>query len=281
MTHLNEKELLAYRDGEAAQPQAVEAHLRGCEACRASYDELERVLRMIESAPTPERDEDYGAQLWQRIGGRLDERKSAAWQGRAARWGWAAALAVAAVGIVLAIHLAPRPQSRPQPVAPVGMGAAGADSTQARERILLDAVGNHLDRAQVLLLELTNAGAGGPEGAARPAQRPGPANLSREQELAQDLLLSNRLYRLTAEHLGDRRTTTTLDALEPVLVQVAHSPERASPAELAGLHERIAAGDYLFKLRVLTADVRQREIAAARQAAFPVPEQKQEGSPLP
>jgi len=106
-------------------------------------------------------------------------------------------------------------------------------------------------------------------------------DLSREQELAQDLLMSNRLYRLTAAHLGDRHTTTALDALEPVLAQIAHSSEDLSPAELADLHGRIAASDVLFKVRVLRADVRQREIATAREAAFSIPKQKQQENPLP
>jgi len=278
MTHLSEEELLAYRNGEAAKPAAVEAHLRGCEACRSSYEALEQVLGLIESVPIPERGEEYGAQVWQKISGRLgrSEREGRkAWTGG---WHWAAGFAFAAVvAIILASHLARLP--KPQPQAPAATVATATDPAQARERILLDAVGNHLDRTQMMLLELANAAPSSEQGGdAAPA---GSVNISREQAIAEELLASNRLYRLTAERLGDSRTTTALDALEPVLAQIAHSSEEVSPVELTQLHQRIAAGDVLFKVRVLSADVRQREIATARQAAFTLPEPRQEENSLP
>ena len=66
-----------------------------------------------------------------------------------------------------------------------GKVCIAADS-QVRERVLLVAVGDHLERSQMVLIELANAGA-----------HTG-VDISYEQKAAEDLLESNRLYRQTA-----------------------------------------------------------------------------------
>jgi len=76
----------------------------------------------------------------------------------------------------------------------------------------------------MMLVELSNA-------APRdPAQKH--VNISTEQRRAEDLLDENRLYRQTALQEGDAALASVLDELERVLLDVAHSPEEVTPAQL-------------------------------------------------
>jgi hypothetical protein len=124
---------------------------------------------------------------------------------------------------------------------------------QTRERVLLVAVGDHLDRAQMVLLEISNAEPEGKE-----------TDISHEQQRAEQLLTANRLYRQTAQHTGDAAVSSVLDELEPVLMEIAHSPSNVSKPELEELRKHIEARGLLLKVRVLDSTVRQKEKAATR-----------------
>jgi hypothetical protein len=130
-----------------------------------------------------------------------------------------------------------------QPVPP-----SAASSGQVRERILLVAVGDHLDRSQMVLAELSNA----PEGK-------GSIDISEERERAEDLLDDNRLYRQTAGTAGDAGMVSVLDDLERVLIEIAHSPSDISSDQLEDLRRDIRERGLLFKVRVLGTQVRDQE----------------------
>ena len=149
--------------------------------------------------------------------------------------------------LVLAAFLAGRfwhPAEQP-PAAPI--------SAEVRERILLVAVGEHLDRSQVVLVELVNANT--PAG--------GEADISSEQKRARDLVAANRLYRQTAQHAGEIAVVSVLDELERVLVEIANSPQEVSSAQLEQLQKRIESKGILFKVRVIGSEVRGRKPLAA------------------
>ena len=129
--------------------------------------------------------------------------------------------------------------------------AQTANAGQVRERILLVAVGDHLERSQTVLLELVNA---------QPGQ---PLDVASERERAGDLVAENRLYRQTAARTGDTRVASVLDDLEPVLLEIAHGPGRLTPEELENLRQRIEGDGILFKVRVVGSTVRHREEKAA------------------
>jgi hypothetical protein len=125
---------------------------------------------------------------------------------------------------------------------------------QVRERILLVAVGDHLDRAQSVLLEISNAEAiSGSGGKA--------VDISREQKRAEELLGANRLYRQTAQRTGDAPVADVLGELEPLLVELANSPSEVTASELEALRKRIESLGLLLKVRVLSSNVREREKA--------------------
>ena len=157
MNHLTEEQFVLYYYGEGDGSPAVREHLDACEACRAEYAGLQRVLNVVDSAPVPERAANYGAQVWHRLQPSL-RTALPVWSGWPILWParhWAAA--AAGRPLVVAAFLA----GRYYPKAPVRR-PNGANAGQVRERILLVAVGDHLERSQTVLLELVNAQPGQP-----------------------------------------------------------------------------------------------------------------------
>ncbi len=245
MNHLSEEHLVLFHyheDEAAAERRAMEEHLAGCELCRSRLADLERDLALFGSGSVPERPEDYGQQVWQRIRPQLMERPGFNWAELFAprRWAVAGALAALIVGAFVAGRIW---QHKQEPV-------AAPISAQARERILLVAVGDHLERSQMVLVELVNADGNGP------------VDIAPEQRAAKDLVSSNRLYRQTALREGDAGMASVLDDLERVLIEVANSPSTISSAQLDALRHRIESKGLLFKIRVVGTQVQEREKAA-------------------
>jgi anti-sigma factor RsiW len=258
MNHATEEQLILHYYGEEGDPAApsealaTEQHLEECGACRELYASLVRVLNVVDSLPVPERSEDYGAQVWKRIERRLPVRSRFAWlMPTPIRW---ATAGVVFAGLMVAAFFAGRtyPGAR-GPGQPQAAPAVTADA-QTRERILLVAVGDYLERSQMVLVELANSSA------------KGPLDISSEQERAGDLVTESRLYRQTAAHTGDTRISSVLDELEPVLVDIARGPSRMSPRELQNLRQRLEAEGILFKIRVLGSNVRNQDVPAAQTA---------------
>jgi hypothetical protein len=234
MIHVTEDQLVLFYYGESAEAAAVESHLSGCEACRSQLRALQLVLNTVDSASVPERAADYGQAVWKRIEPRL-----AAPRRRTIRqwWIWAPAMAALLLGAFLIGRWWERND------APAV--AKNQNNQQIRERILLVAVGDHLERSQMVLAELDNA----PEGK-------GKLDISDERRMAEDLLDDNRLYRQTARTTGDNSMASVLDDLERVLLEIAHSPSEISSQQLADLREQIESRGLLFKVRVLGSDAR-------------------------
>jgi hypothetical protein len=234
MSHLDEERLVAFCFGDAT---AVDAdHAASCADCAAAADRLRAMLAAVEPDEIPERGEEYGAEVWERLQARLEAerrwlRRSTV-RRRTVMWG---ALAAS----LLIAFLAGR--EFPRPAAPV----AEAIPEAARERILLLAVGDHLERSQVLLIELTNGAPGARDGLGA-------------QESAEALVSANRLYRASAIQSGDTGVASVLEELERVLVEVAHQPPGTSAREMERIRRRIEERGILFKVRVIESQVRER-----------------------
>src|SRR4029077_14058859 len=114
---------------------------------------------------------------------------------------------------------------------------------------LVMAVGEHLGRSEMVLVELANSG---------PQAGQKEVNISGEQRRAEDLLEENRLYRQTAVEQGDTALAGVLDELERVLLDVAHSPQQVNAAQLENIRQRIEARGILFKVRVVGKELQQR-----------------------
>ncbi len=237
MNHLNDEQLTLYYYGEEPQTPEIEEHLGACEACRRMYQNLQRVLNSVDSYPVPERDAGFEDRIWNSLEHRLVRGRSFA-----SRWlGWKALTAVASLAtalLVLGAFLAGRNWQKQSPV-----GTPVADASQVRERVLLVAVGDHLERSQMVLIELANARG---------------HDISYEQQAAEDLLESNRLYRQTAATAGDVATASLLEDLERVLLEIAHTPSTVSAQQLEDLRKQIEDRGILFKVKVYGSQVEQQ-----------------------
>jgi hypothetical protein len=245
MSHLSEERLLGHYYGEEEDAPEVRRHLEGCPDCRALYGELQRTLNLVDSMPAPARDMDYEAQVWRRIEPLLPApaRRRRSWFGVWQRW--AAGLAFA--GIMAAAFLASRSHPRRSP------SVHSAADPQAGERVLTVAVGDYLERSQMVLTELANASA------------KGPFDISAQQERAMDLVSENRLYRQTAAGANDAAVASVLDELERVWLDIAHRPSRMSLPELETLRGKLESDGILFKIRVLGSNVRSQEESAIEE----------------
>lgn len=251
MRHLSEEDLILHHYGEARDAQMFAQHLAACPSCRSRMEDLKSMLALMAAAEIPERGASYGAEVWEKLRPRLPQRRIgfASFLLHPSRWAIAGAMAVLVIGAFLLGRLWHGPSSLPADAGPV------VAAQQARERILLTSVDDHLERSQRLLMEIVNA--------------PGSESLdiSQQRTWAEDLIESNRLYRQTAVQVGEVGIASVLEELERMLMEIAHSPAAMSAAELRTIQERIDSEGTLFKVRVLGSQVREREKAASRELA--------------
>jgi hypothetical protein len=247
--HYSEDDLILYYYEERPRSGDIQAHLDGCEQCAAAYRELSATLRMIETPQAPERGDQYGLEVWQRIRHRLPEQDVPWWSAwfRADRLAMAGALAVLLLAaFVTGLWWSSGRQTAPvQAVATNSSAGVAAKDDAARQRILLMKVADHLDRSERVLTEIMNTQAGG--------------DISAEQLWAEDLVSASRLYRQDATDAGEHSVALVLDDLERSLLEIVHSPSSATAANLDQLRRRIDAASLLFKVRVLGDELRQRE----------------------
>jgi len=243
MKHPTEEQLMAYQDGETQRREEISAHLKECGECRNELERIEAVLKALEEFPAPDPGEDYERRVWQRLAPKLPEKRARCWQM------WLEPRRLATAGALLAVVAAAFVAGRFSK--PAGPAPVAATQEQVRERILVVAVGEHLGKSEMVLVELSNAEA--QDGKQKLV------NIAAEQRRAGDLLEENRLYRQTALQQGDAGLASVLDELERVLVDVAHSPENVTSAQLASMQKRIEARGILFKVRVVGQELQQRQ----------------------
>src|SRR5262249_49149997 len=144
---------------------------------------IEAVFAAMDAMPVPDPGADYGRRVWQQIAPRLPEKNVHWWNvlftpSRIAAFGAIAALVIVA-------FFAGRWGSSP-PITPVEQN----DEAKTRERVLWLAVGEHLGRSEMVLVELANT-----QPRIIGAKQ---VDITAEQRRASDLLEENRLYRQTA-----------------------------------------------------------------------------------
>lgn len=246
-SHLSEDVLILHFYGEADEA-AVGAHLASCAHCRDEFARLQHTLALVDTAdgfaPAEAPGPAFEREVWARLAPALAPRRP--W------WaGWLTMRALALGGGVAVLVLvaffagrASRDRERGEPTTTIT--TAAADGTVA-ERILVVAVVDHLDRSQMVLMEILNSDVDST------------AVLAAEQGKARELISANRLYRQTAAQTGDDGTGDVLDELERALIEIANTPPDATRADLDALRARLAAGGLLFKVRVVHSEMRARE----------------------
>jgi len=232
--HLTEEDLVLHHYGEAVGADPAD-HVSRCGECAARLAALGRDLDRL-PADVPDRTPDYGARVWARLAPRLDARPEVVRFSPRRLVVLSALAASLIVAFLFGRHSGP-PAPSPAPEA----------RSSARERVLLGAVSDHLERSRRVLAEM----AGAPTSS-------GPVQLRTERASAANLVANNRLYRQTAARVGEARVADLLDELERVLIEIANTPSEVRPEDLRVLKRRIEERDLLFKVRALQSQVQER-----------------------
>jgi len=258
--HFTEDDLTLYYYGEGpyrvdrlgsrSPRRRVDQHLESCPACASLYREIAGTLGMVVAPEVPERGDQYGLEVWQRLRHQLPEQDPPLW-----RTFWTSVFrhdrlvfVAAAAMLVLAAFVAGRVWPRQPPGAPTGVQQSAdnaASASNSRHRILLTSVVDHLDRSERVLTDIMNA--------------PDRGDISTEQRRADDLLDASRLYRQDAVDAGEQSVAAVLDELERSLLEIVNSPSKISASDLEQIRRRIDAAALLFKVRVMSDELRQRE----------------------
>jgi hypothetical protein len=243
LPHPTEDELILHFFGEGSRPAVVQAHLALCDACREQFEAIAATMALAAAPDGPARGDLYGLEVWQRIRPQLPPRDF--WSRiRHPRWSTVAAgaaVAACAAAAFVAGRSWPAPSVSPAPSAPIV-----ATEGDAQARALASALVEHLDRSERVLVDLANADGPG-------------ADVSREQAWAADLVDANRLYRDAAAQTGDAATALVLDDLERTLLDIVHAPSPLTAAALDDVRTRLDAAALLFKVRILSSELRERE----------------------
>lgn len=236
MKHLTPEQIVLHCYGDAPDSPEIDRHLTGCSECRAEFDKMKAFLAEIPVTPVPEPPVYLEEKLWLNLRDQLSEEKRPLWRGflTPARWAGMGAVAVLVIAAFLAGRFWPH---RVEVKAP-------PESVQVNpERVVLVAVGDHLERSQILLVEIMNSDA------------KDPADFSEERQQARNLLEDNRLYRVSAQQNGKPAVANLLDELERVLTEVANSPADMTPGDVKEIRRRIQSEDLLFKIHVMGSTV--------------------------
>lgn len=261
MTHVSDEDLVLHYYGEAAE---ADAHLASCVTCTTRARELAAFLGAVPGDDVPERGEHYGLEVWQRVRPHLEARRPW-WKVPVVQWGLAAAaVAIIAASSFVAGRFTAVPSNpdvtttqaahaNPAPDA----GAMAREGADAR-RVLLLSVADHLERSDRVLTDIMNT--------------PGGADISAEQQWAADLVAANRLFRQDALDADESSVAGVLDELERTLLDVVHRPADTNAANFEQLRRRIDSAALLFKVRVMTNELRQQQFApdASRRSSTPI-----------
>jgi hypothetical protein len=238
MKHLSEEQIVLHYYGDADETAEIEGHLAGCAECRAEFARVQSTLQQIEPLEVPEPPAIFEEKTWLNLRDRLPEKGGFLRRlfGAQQKWALAGAMVLLLATAFLAGRFWPRPiqQIAQQPAQP------------NPQRIVLVAVGDHLERSQMLLVEVMNS------------DTKGPINFSSEQAEARDLLDSNHLYRMSAQQSGDPQVARLLDQLGRVLAEIANGPAEVSAGDLEQVRHTIQSEGLLFKVRVVGSEVNSR-----------------------
>jgi hypothetical protein len=239
MNHLSEEQIVLHCYGDAEDSQQVERHLGECSTCQREFERVQQLLQQIEPLEIPEPPAVFEEKTWLNLRDRLPRKAGGfrQWLQAPPKWALAGVVALLIVAAFLTGRFWPRGDIH---------NAGNKPSVSNPERVVLVEVGDHLERSQMLLVEIMNADASDTE------------DISGAQQQARDLLDANHLYRVSAQRTGDPQVARLLDELGRTLTEIANSPSDLSPADLQQIRGRIQSEGLLFKVRVVGSEVNSR-----------------------
>jgi hypothetical protein len=104
-------------------------------------------------------------------------------------------------------------------------------------------IARHAERAQMLLRSFRNA---------RPVATNHQLDISYEKAQSRKLLYQNIALRRDAAARGDQATAELLNTLEPILLDIAHLPDRAKPQDVRSIEQRMEKKEIVATLQVRT-----------------------------
>jgi hypothetical protein len=227
MTHLTEEDLILLYYGEQGAPSDARTHLAECPECALDARSLAALLEECRNWPAAEPAPGFETRLWRGIAARLPEKSHGT--PRLRLFAFAAALAC----VVMVAFVAGRLTTHTAPPITAGL------SSQARERVLRISLADHLDRAEILLTNLSNG-------------------ITPDRGRAADLVSEGRLLRSALVTSDDTGTLALVDDVERFLLEAANEPERPVDAEMTALRRRIADDSLIFKIRIIKSNLRTR-----------------------
>lgn len=251
MRKITDDDLTLLFYGEHEDP-ALAALVAESELLSARYDALCSELKLADAYQPPQRGDDYGSEVWQRISPQLDDGSaksgnhlktwfSSIFQPRFSLAGAVSMVLVAVLAFTLGRNGGEEVNMTPgDGLDGTAVALAGIDS----KRLLTHSVSGHLEQVNLVLTQFANASE---------------ASAS-EAEYATDMLVANRLYRNAAVSRGNHKLAAFLAELEPLLIEMAHEAQSGSPATRERMQQEVRDG-LLFRVRVMNKQLNKPEIS--------------------
>ncbi len=238
-SHLTDNQLVLLYYREPLEEPGLDGHLAACPECLARFENLSRVLQAVAHDEIPEPAGDFEERMTARVlaaASRPERGRLLQFPSKTVTRFLVAGAALAAT-LILAFSVG-RQFGRVE--------EHTFSAAQTQERVLLTALGEHLGRSRVTLVELKNS-------------EVSDEDLENLQAAADNLVSASRLFRAAAERAGETQIAGVMEETERVLLRFAVAPEADAKDALSGLRRRVESNDLLFRLQVLEAQVEKRE----------------------
>jgi len=238
--HLTDNQLILLYYREPLEEPGMDGHLAACADCLARFESLTRLLAAVNHDDIPEPAGDFESRLTANVlaAARNQEERGKVLPFRRVTRFLAAGAALAAC-LILAFSVG-------RQLGRVEEQALSSEHTQ--QRVLLTALGEHLGRSRVTLVELKNRDVTD-------------ADLLELQAAAENLVTASRLFRAAAERAGEGQIAGVMEETERLLVRFSAATDGEARSELDGLRKRVDSRDLLFRLQVMEAQVEKREMS--------------------
>jgi len=255
MKKISDNDLTLLYYGEHEDPKLASL-VAGSAELSARFEALCKEIQLVDSFEPPELDEDYGLEVWRNISPRLGQAPEKVSSGPnrglrkwlsgivQPRFSLAGALGVALIA-VLAFTVGRFDGTgngieSQVPASGPATQFAGLDS----DLLLNRSVSKHLDQVNMTLIQFTNS----------------QETSAVEAEQAIDILVANRLYRRSANAAGNQQLAAFLADIEPLLIELAHEAQSASPLTRERMQQEAKNG-LLFRVRVMNQQLKNSEIS--------------------
>lgn len=244
----NDLVLLFYGEHEDA---SLAARVAQSKELSARFEALCADLKRADAYEPPERGEDYGAEVWQRISPHLTQAptRNAAWRAWFPSFSEPRFSLAGVLGIALVAAVAFMLGRNGGPVAEPGVPGTIADSAALiagidSSRLLASSVSGHLEQVDRVLTQFANSS----------------ESTDFEADWATDMLVANRLYRQAAAAQGSQKLAVFLGELEPLLIELAYEAQTASAATRERMQQEVNDG-LLFRVRVVNQQLKNSRIS--------------------